>query len=85
MYIRITHIAFCVVLGFGLISCNRDDDGHRSRESARQAGREAYRASQEVKQDAREAERNLRNAGKDFRDGWEEAKHEDPRHRDKDK
>ncbi|HEY2018903.1 MAG TPA: hypothetical protein VGH38_35605 [Bryobacteraceae bacterium] len=69
---RILHVVPLLVLGIGLISCNRDDP------SARQAGREAYRASQDVKRGAREAGKDLRNASKQFREGWEEAKHQDP-------
>lgn len=64
-----------ILCGLTLTSCSRDDEPSAS---ARQAGREAYRASREAKADARKAAEDLRHAGKNFRDGWEEAKHQDP-------
>jgi hypothetical protein len=56
-----------IVLGLGLISCNRDH--------ARQAGREAYKASQDAKREASEAAKELRSAGREFSQGWAEEKH----------
>ena len=79
---------FCltVVLIFfsGMIGCTRNDSGRQDGAAARKAGREAYHASQAAKRDAKQAARQLERAGKDFRQGWSEAKHEDEtRHRGK--
>jgi len=41
-----------------------------------QLGRDAYRASQAAKRDAKEAAHEVEKAGKDFRQGWSEAKHD---------
>jgi hypothetical protein len=73
---RTSCLALLILLGLGTVSCSRRDD-HRNEPVARQAGREAARASQEVKEGARNAERDLRNAGKQFREGWNEGKHTD--------
>jgi hypothetical protein len=70
-------LALLFLLGFGLASCNRRDEDRRGEPAARQAGRDAYRASQEIKQDAKKAEKQLRDAGKEFREGWNEKKRED--------
>ena len=78
---RTSCTAILIIVGLGLVSCNRDDSTERQRTAARQAGREAYRASQEVKRGAKEAAHDLRNASKEFRDGWSEAKHQDERTR----
>jgi hypothetical protein len=76
------NITLIVLIGVGLAGCSRDDNASRQGATARQAGRDAYRASQEAKRDAKEAARELQRAGKDFRQGWNEAKHEnDTRHR----
>ena len=77
--------SFCVALvfcfGIGMIGCSRDDNAARQGATARQAGRDAYRASQQAKRDAKQAAREVEKAGKDFRQGWNEAKHEDKTHR----
>jgi len=73
---RASRVTVLVLMGLGLISCDRRDRAHES-PGAREAGREAYKASQEVKHEAREAGRELHNAGKEFRQGWNEAKHTD--------
>jgi hypothetical protein len=67
-----------LILAAGLIltSCNRDD--HKDEPAARQVGRDAYRASQELKEGAKKAEKELRDAGKEVREGWNEAKHHEP-------
>lgn len=74
---RASCIALILFVGAGLTSCNRDNSDRRTGAAARQAGRDAYRASQAAKRDAKQAERELRNAGSDFRQGWNEAKHQD--------
>ena len=61
-------------LGLSLTSCNQTYD---RQPDTREAGRDAYRASQELKKDAKRAAQDLRNAGKNFREGWNEAEHED--------
>ena len=68
--------ALCCLLACGLMSCtngysDRRDDG------AREAGREAYRASKGIKRGAKQAH-DLRTAGKEFRQGWDAEKHEQP-------
>jgi hypothetical protein len=67
-----------IMLAAGMIlaSCNRDDK--RNDSAARQVGRDAYRASEELKRGAKKVEQDVRKAGKDVREGWDEAKHEDP-------
>lgn len=67
-----------IAAGLTFPSCNRDD--RRDEPAARQVGRDAYRASEELKEGAKKAEKELRNAGKEVREGWNEAKHkEEPR------
>jgi len=66
------------LIGMSLVSCTQDNRDHRDDgAAARQAGRDAYRASQQVKDGARRAAQDLDHAGKEFREGWEEAKHND--------
>jgi hypothetical protein len=64
-------IAIVLAFGCGLISCTRQDQP-----SARQAGRDAYDATREVKQGAKKAAHEIREAGKDFREGWAERRSE---------
>lgn len=71
------YIALVVAGGLGLASCDRSDR-RREEPTARQAGREAHDAAQELKRDAKEAATKLKKAGKEFREGWNEAKHDDP-------
>ena len=78
---RILCLAPVVVAGLFLTGCTRTEERHDDT-AARQAGREAYRASEDVKHDAEKAAKELRNAGKEFREGWSEARHEDPPRRD---
>jgi cytochrome c biogenesis protein ResB len=61
-------------LVFSLTSCNYRSD---RRPDTREAGRNAYRASQELKHDAKKAAQDLRDAGKNFREGWSQAERED--------
>ena len=58
-----------------LAACSRDPR-YRHDETAREAGRQAYRASQDVKRGAREAGRELKDASREFREGWEQARRE---------
>lgn len=71
---RLSMAALVCSIGLGLVSCTNDTS--RRDDAARKAGREAYRASRNLKKDAKQAERELRSAGKQFRQGWDEAKHE---------
>jgi hypothetical protein len=64
----------------GLGACNRRDSTHRDEPAARKAGRAAYNLEQELKRDARVAAEKLRRAGKEAREGWNEAKHDDPKY-----
>ncbi len=83
-FMRLSCLAVLIILGMGSVSCTRDrGTGRRDEPAAREAGREAYHASQEVKKGAKEAARELRKAGKEFREGWSEAKHQEPPKQDK--
>jgi predicted small secreted protein len=62
--------------GMTLASCNRDSP--KADPTAREVGRDAYRASEELKRGAKKVEQDVRRAGKEVREGWNEAKHEDP-------
>jgi hypothetical protein len=80
---RNLYFAIVVAIGFGLVSCNRDAPPRREEPAARQLGRDAHEASQEIKRDAKKAGQEIRKAGKDFREGWDEGKHDDPARRKK--
>lgn len=73
---RFCGLFLMLVAGLTFTSCNRDNS--RDDPAARKVGRDAYRASEEVKRGAKKAEQELRDAGKEVRKGWNEAKHEDP-------
>jgi DNA-directed RNA polymerase specialized sigma24 family protein len=69
----------------GISACDRPDsaEDRRAREektdqAAHKAGEEAYRAAQKTKELTREAVDKLRKAGHEVREGWEDAKHNDP-------
>jgi hypothetical protein len=47
-------------------------------QSARKAGEDAYKATAKAKELAREAAEKVEKAGREVRDGWEDAKHNDP-------
>ena len=68
--------AFCCI-GLILTSCNSYNSSDRNDPAARQAGREAYKASQELKKGAKKAAHDLQSAGKEFSQGWSEAKQRD--------
>lgn len=61
----------CVLLGAAVLGagCSRTDEP-----PARQVGREAYRFKEETKKAAKELGRNLKQAGKEAREGWNEEK-----------
>ena len=69
---RISYFSLVIVMATGLVSCSRREP------TARQLGREAYDASQDIKRGAKKAAKELREAGKELRNGWNEAKREDP-------
>jgi hypothetical protein len=66
-------------LGSGACTRRDRDSADRDEPTARQAGRAAYEASQDIKKGAKKAANELRDAGKEMRQGWNEAKHEDKR------
>jgi hypothetical protein len=70
------------LLSSGLTSCSRHAE-RRDDSAARQAGRDAARATQDLKHDANEAARELRNAGNQFREGWNQGKRENHNNEDK--
>ena len=74
MDMRISYITLVLGAVLALSSCTREDTAHRDEPAARQAGREAYRATQDIKRGAKEAAEQVRNAGKELRQGWNEAK-----------
>jgi hypothetical protein len=69
----------------GTAACDRpvNTDDRRTREektdqAAHQAGEDAYKATAKAKELAREAAEKVEKAGKEVRNGWEDAKHNDP-------
>jgi hypothetical protein len=78
----------CIVLGgllFGAAACDRpvNTDDRRTQEektdqAAHRAGEDAYKATAKAKELARQAAEELKKAGKEAHDGWEDAKHRDP-------
>jgi hypothetical protein len=75
---RTSYLTVILALGLGGAACTRHDQ-HRADSTAQQAGRDAYRAGQAIKKGAKEAAKELRDAGKDFRQGYSEARREDPK------
>ena len=73
-----TYLALAITATLALTSCTRRDTAHRDEPAARQVGRDAYTATQDLKRGAKKAEQDLRNAGKELREGWNEAKHDTP-------
>jgi hypothetical protein len=70
---RRSRLGLLLICAAGLISCSRSDN-RRAAPAARQLGKEAYQASQDAKRGAKEAAHQLRSAGKNFQQGWNEAK-----------
>lgn len=68
-------LAILTLACIALAACNRQDT--RTQPTARQAGREAYQATRDLKKDAKKAAEQLRAAGKQFQQGWQEQKHAD--------
>ena len=81
-------IPSCIILSgllIGAAACDRpvNTDDRRTREektdqAAHQAGEDAYKAAARTKELARQAAEELKRAGREARDGWEDAKHSDP-------
>ena len=81
-------ILSCIILSgllIGAAACDRpvNTDDRRTREektdqAAHQAGEDAYKAAARTKELARQAAEELKRAGREARDGWEDAKHSDP-------
>jgi hypothetical protein len=82
MKIRIASITSLMLLG--LAACTREappaeprtERDQKTDENMRQAGRAAYDASQKAEAAAKELARQVDRAGKEAREGWEEAKRE---------
>ena len=64
--------------GIDVVTVIRATDEQHPEWKKLQAGEDAYRAATRAKQLAREAEEKIRQAGREARDGWEDAKHNDP-------
>ena len=69
----------------GISACDRPESAEdrwaqqeKTDQAAHKAGEEAYRAAQKTKELTREAVEKLRKAGHEVREGWEDAKHNDP-------
>jgi len=73
--IRRLAVGVLVLCFVGLGACRRHHDRNPDdRSAARQAGREAYKLSQETKRLADQARHQLRQASKEARQGWNDAK-----------
>lgn len=79
---RALNLSLIVAVALGLGGCNRGETKH-DEPAARKAGRAAYNLRQDLKRDAQEAAQELRKAGREAREGWNEAKHEDQSSRKK--
>ena len=79
---RTPYLTAILALGIGLAGCTRQDD-RRADSAAHQAGRDAYQAGQAIKKGAKDAAHELRQAGKNFKDGYSEARREDPKRPEK--
>jgi hypothetical protein len=75
--VRAFNISLIVAVALGSAACSRQESGRTDEPAARRAGKAAYNLKQDLKKDAQEAADKLRKAGKDVREGWNEAKHED--------
>jgi hypothetical protein len=75
--VRTFNISLIVAIALGCAACSREESARTDEPAARRAGKAAYQLRQDLKKDAREAAHELHKAGKDVRDGWNEAKHED--------
>jgi hypothetical protein len=64
-------VALAAALALG--GCSRED----ARRDERELGKAAYKAKQESKAAAARADRELRQAGREAREGWNKAKRED--------
>ncbi len=69
----------------GAAACDRPVNTNDSRtreektdQAAHRAGEDAYKAAAKTKELARQAAEELKSAGREARDGWEDAKHSDP-------
>ena len=80
---RIWMASLGTILLVGLGACNRDTSRDREDPAARQIGRDAYELKQNLKQGARKAAQELRRAGKEAHEGWNQAKQEDQSRRDR--
>ena len=79
-------LASILVLLIGIAACDRSvpqesqrERDQKSDERMRQAGRSAYDAAQKAEEAARELSRQVERAGKDARQGWDEAKRDHER------
>jgi len=75
--------AIAAMLVFGLAACERpaaqetrEQRDQRTDDQMRKAGRSAYDAAQRAEEAAKELSRQVERAGKEAREGWDQAKHE---------
>jgi hypothetical protein len=63
-----------LTLAASLTACAR-----REEPTARELGRETYQAGENIKKGAKKAAKEIRDAGKEFGEGWSEARRKDNR------
>jgi hypothetical protein len=69
----------------GTMACDRpqNTEDRQARQekvdrAAHQAGEDLYKAAQKTKEVTKEAVEGVKKAGREAKDGWEDAKHKDP-------
>jgi hypothetical protein len=72
--VRIWPATLLAFLAIGVAGCSRDDEYRHS--AAREAGKFAYRIAQDTRLAAKKADRKLREASREARQGWNDAKRE---------
>ncbi len=73
---RPSALTIVLAAGLALAGCARQDDHHEP--AARELGREAHHAADDIKRGADKAAQEARQAGRNFREGWNEGKHDPP-------
>ena len=81
------HLPSTVLLGgllLGLLGCDKPKNPadrrtpeEKTDQAAHEAGEDAYKITQKTAEAARQAAEKLKKAGREVREGWEEAKHND--------
>jgi hypothetical protein len=76
---RLSHGTTILVVMAALAGCRSELPANTNRDepAARRVGQEAYKASQDLKRGARKAAKELKEAGRELRQGWSEEKARD--------